>query len=467
MITKRESKLSVLMIVVQVIITLIIFVLTEILFPNNHFHRYNTGLLMALIILVWSFFLYKFNLGVIFRTQSVFSLLRGYVVTVSFGCFLMFQEILLISRFQEIHYSFTYVVYFGLVNLIALIAFKVFFHRVMLSLRKRGFNTRNVMIISDEDAQEFVESFIQAKDWGYKVHSVVSACEKFVKQFPQGQLIKTDEELLSFIRKKPIDDIFYCLRGKNETFNLERLISEMNTLGVSLHIMQHNTRIKKKTLLRDSHRFENTFISYQNTSDKYISLKIKNIMDVLLSLLILFTIFPLLILIAILIKNEDGGTIFFRQERIGQNGRRFVCFKFRTMVMNAEEMLKDLKTQNEADGPVFKIENDPRITRIGKLLRKTSLDELPQFYNVLKGEMSIVGPRPPLLKEVRQYEPEQLRRLSMKPGITCSWQVWGRHQVTFREWMQMDLDYIDNWSLWLDFKIIMSTVGVILKANGQ
>jgi lipopolysaccharide/colanic/teichoic acid biosynthesis glycosyltransferase len=100
-------------------------------------------------------------------------------------------------------------------------------------------------------------------------------------------------------------------------------------------------------------------------------------------------------------------------------------------------------------------------------LRKTSLDELPQFYNVLKGEMSIVGPRPPLLKEVRQYEPEQLRRLSMKPGITCSWQVWGRHQVTFREWMQMDLDYIDNWSLWLDIKIIISTVGVVLKANGQ
>lgn len=455
------------MIVIQIIITLIIFVSTEIFFPNNHYHRFNTGLLMSLIIVVWSYFLYKFNLGIIFRAQSLFSMLRGYVVTVSFGCFLMFQEILLISQFQEIHYSFTYVVYFGLVNLIALIAFKVFFHRVMLSLRKRGFNTRNVMIIADENSQQFVESFIQAKDWGYKVYSVVSACEKFVKLFPQGQLIKTDEELLSFIRKKPIDDIFYCLPGKNETFNLEGLISEMNTLGVTLHIMQRNTQIKRKTVFRDSNRFENTFITYQNTSDKYISLKIKDIMDVLMSLLILFAILPLLVIIALLIKHEDGGTIFFRQERIGQNGRRFICFKFRTMVMNAEEMLKDLKTQNEADGPVFKIENDPRITRIGKLLRKTSLDELPQFYNVLKGEMSIVGPRPPLLKEVRQYEPEQLRRLSMKPGITCSWQVWGRHQVTFREWMQMDLDYIDKWSLWLDFKIIVSTIGVILKANGQ
>lgn len=455
------------MIVVQVIITLIIFVSTEILFPNNHYHRFNTGLLMGLIVVVWGYFLYKFNLGIIFRTQSLFSMLRGYVVTVSFGCFIMFQEILLISHFQEIHYTFKYVVYFGCVNLIALIAFKVFFHRVMLSLRKRGFNTRNVMIIADEKGQEFVESFIQAKDWGYSVHSIVSACEKFVSLFPEGKLIKADEDLLAFIRKKPIDDIFYCLPGKNETFNLERLIAEMNTLGVTLHIMQHNTQIKRKTLFRDSHRFENTFITYQNTSDKYISLKIKDIMDVLLSLLILFAIFPLLVIIALLIKNEDGGSVFFRQERIGQNGRRFVCFKFRTMVMNAEEMLKDLKAQNEADGPVFKIENDPRITRIGRLLRKTSLDELPQFYNVLKGEMSIVGPRPPLLKEVRQYEPEQLRRLSMKPGITCSWQVWGRHQVTFSEWMQMDLDYIDNWSLWLDIKIIISTVGVVLKANGQ
>ena len=162
------------MIVVQVIITLIIFVSTEILFPNNHYHRFNTGLLMGLIVVVWGYFLYKFNLGIIFRTQSLFSMLRGYVVTVSFGCFIMFQEILLISRFQEIHYTFKYVVCFGCVNLIAFIAFKVFFHRVMLSLRKRGFNTRNVMIIADEKGQEFVESFIQAKDWGYTVHAMVS-----------------------------------------------------------------------------------------------------------------------------------------------------------------------------------------------------------------------------------------------------------------------------------------------------
>lgn len=177
--------------------------------------------------------------------------------------------------------------------------------------------------------------------------------------------------------------------------------------------------------------------------------------------------FPLLILIALLIKLEDGGPVLFKQERIGLNGRRFTCYKFRSMVMNAEELITDLLDMNESDGPTFKIENDPRITKIGRILRKTSLDELPQFYNVIKGEMAVVGPRPPLLREVQQYERSQLRRLSMKPGITCKWQVWGRNKVSFKEWMRMDLDYIDHWSLALDIKIMFATIGVILKANGQ
>ena len=177
--------------------------------------------------------------------------------------------------------------------------------------------------------------------------------------------------------------------------------------------------------------------------------------------------FPLLILIALLIKLEDGGPVLFKQERIGLNGRRFTCYKFRSMVMNAEELITDLLDMNESDGPTFKIENDPRITKIGRILRKTSLDELPQFYNVIKGEMAVVGPRPHLLREVQQYERPQLRRLSMKPGITCKWQVWGRNKVSFKEWMRMDLDYIDHWSLALDIKIMFATIGVILKANGQ
>ena len=137
------------------------------------------------------------------------------------------------------------------------------------------------------------------------------------------------------------------------------------------------------------------------------------------------------------------------------------------MVVDAEALLDSLQDKNESDGPTFKIEKDPRITKIGRILRKTSLDELPQFLNVIKGEMSVVGPRPPLLKEVKLYERCQLRRLSMKPGITCIWQVKGRNKVSFEEWMQMDLEYIDKWSLWEDTKLILGTVGVIFKMSGR
>ena len=196
-------------------------------------------------------------------------------------------------------------------------------------------------------------------------------------------------------------------------------------------------------------------------------LKVKDMFDLVFSSFVVIVLFPLFAIIALLIKVNDGGPVFFKQERIGLNGRRFICYKFRSMVVDAEAMLEGLQDKNESDGPTFKIKKDPRITKIGCILRKTSLDELPQFLNVIKGDMSVVGPRPPLLKEVKLYERCQLRRLSMKPGITCIWQVKGRNKVSFEEWMQMDLEYIDKWSLWEDAKLILGTVGVIFKMSGR
>ncbi|MDR0811425.1 MAG: sugar transferase, partial [Paludibacter sp.] len=218
---------------------------------------------------------------------------------------------------------------------------------------------------------------------------------------------------------------------------------------------------KVKNILPKNGVVEN--VGYQH----YFSYKMKTLLDLILSSIILVILSPLLATVATLIKLEDGGPVFFKQQRIGLNGRRFMCYKFRTMVVNAEALLPQLQAFNEVDGPVFKIKHDPRITHIGKLLRKTSIDELPQFYNVIKGEMSIVGPRPPLLKEVQQYERSQLRRLSMKPGITCIWQVEGRNIVSFEEWIEMDLRYIDNWSTWLDVKLILKTILVVFKRSGS
>ena len=169
---------------------------------------------------------------------------------------------------------------------------------------------------------------------------------------------------------------------------------------------------------------------------------------------------------AILIKLTSPGSILFRQQRCGLNGRLFDMYKFRSMVDDAEHHRFELDALNEMDGPVFKSSYDPRITRVGKFIRRFSIDEFPQFYNVLRGDMSLVGPRPPLPQEVARYERWQRRRLSMKPGMTCLWQISGRNEVSFEDWMKLDLTYIDNWSLLLDLKILLKTVPVVLLGRG-
>lgn len=185
---------------------------------------------------------------------------------------------------------------------------------------------------------------------------------------------------------------------------------------------------------------------------------IKRIMDVFLSSLGLIVLSPLLLIVAIAIKLESRGPIVFVQERVGLNGKRFKMYKFRSMVSDAEEMKKNLEECNEMSGPMFKMKEDPRVTKIGKFIRKTSIDELPQFVNVIKGEMSIVGPRPSLPKEVEQFESWMLERLDVKPGITCIWQVSGRNDVSFKQWMEMDIKYVRKKSIGLDIKLIFKTL---------
>lgn len=187
-----------------------------------------------------------------------------------------------------------------------------------------------------------------------------------------------------------------------------------------------------------------------------------------LALLILLTVIPVIPLIALLIKITSPGPVFFKQQRSGQNGRPFMLYKFRTMVTNAEQYKHELEAMNEMRGPVFKVTNDPRVTPIGKFLRKYSLDELPQLWNVLWGEMSLVGPRPLPVDEVKRFSDlAHRRRLSVKPGLTCLWQIGGRNQIfDFKDWVRLDLEYIDNWSLWLDFKILLLTIPAVLRGTG-
>lgn len=193
---------------------------------------------------------------------------------------------------------------------------------------------------------------------------------------------------------------------------------------------------------------------------------VKRSIDFVAALIGILLIAPVLLVIAIAIKATDRGPVLFRQTRVGQFGRPFACLKFRSMCMDAEAKLAALRAVNEEDGPTFKMKDDPRVTKIGKLLRKYSLDELPQLFNVLRGDMSLVGPRPPLPSEVEEYDWWQRRRLSVRPGITCIWQVFGRNRVPFERWMEMDLQYIDNWSLTMDMKLLARTFGTVVKGTG-
>jgi len=323
-----------------------------------------------------------------------------------------------------------------------------------------------IFIIADNSSVPFIDQIIETDDWGYIINGIVSDSEKVIQKYKDRFPVFSEKDDFSYlITNNVVDEVFFYQQSFN-TKSIEERIKQCKDIGVGFHI--HNNVLifsgLKPTVTFVNQQFVLSFI---NSPGNYFSLKVKVILYFILTLIILILISPVMLLISVLIKLEDGGPVFFKQVRVGRHGRLFKCFKFRTMVVNAEELREKLMALNEVDGPVFKIKNDPRITKIGRFLRKTSLDELPQFFNVLFGDMSIVGPRPPIPSEVEQYERNLIRRLSINPGITCIWQVSGRNNVPFDRWMEMDMEYIDNWSLALDMKIILRTIKVVLRGNGQ
>lgn len=210
----------------------------------------------------------------------------------------------------------------------------------------------------------------------------------------------------------------------------------------------------------------NNFIDSNKEMDRvsknmYFYLVIKRLLDLVGAIVGIIITCPITLIVAIAIKLESKGPVFFAQERVGINGKKFKMYKFRSMVVNAEELKEKLSAHNEMSGPMFKMKEDPRVTKIGKIIRKTSIDELPQLINILKGEMSLVGPRPSLPKEVEEFEPWMLERLRVKPGLTCYWQVSGRNSIDFEDWMKLDIKYVRERSLWIDIKLIFKTMGVL------
>ena len=333
--------------------------------------------------------------------------------------------------------------------------------------RARGFNTRYLVVFADHFSDAIIEKLIEQKEWGFQVKYILSNSKLIKAKFGERtRVYRENADLRYLLDCEVIDEVIYC-KNKIENKQLLDILKICEEVGVLFRMQSNLSPLKPARLQLQTINMATSFQLFDAPSNSF-GLVIKNITDIYVSAVALLLLSPLFLLITLFIKLESRGSVFFIQERIGLRGRKFKLFKFRTMVQNAESVKKFLEEQNEADGPVFKIKHDPRVTRFGRILRKTGLDELPQLFNVIKGEMSLIGPRPPVEREVVQYKRWQLRRLSVKPGITCSWQVLeNRNDVSFDKWMNLDLDYIDNWTLKQDAILFLKTFNTVVKATGH
>jgi len=326
-------------------------------------------------------------------------------------------------------------------------------------------NFRNVLIVgTNPEAKAFAKKITGNSELGYQIIGYITAPNEAPDETPK-LFLGSIEKLPEILEIEKIDEIIICIPFQRNIKAITHIIALGYDLGV---VVRFTPGLDYARILKSLHveTFDgNTIVTFFRESH-VLQLLVKRFMDIAVSALMLLLLSPLFALIALLVKLDSKGPIFFAQERVGMNKRSFKLLKFRSMVVNAEELKANLADQNEVDGPVFKIKKDPRITRIGRFIRKTSIDELPQLWNALVGDISLVGPRPPLFSEVKQYEWLFRKRISIKPGITCLWQVSGRNNLSFDEWMELDKQYIDNWSIWLDIKILLLTIPTVLLGRG-
>ena len=336
-------------------------------------------------------------------------------------------------------------------------------------LRRRGHNLRNVLIIGTNARALEVANCLRAEpEWGYRILGFVDEPWPGIANAPSPAvpLVANTFGLADYLRQNIVDEVAIYLPLRSFHAKASRIAHLCKQHGIAVRYDADVLGINRASMSRM--QFDSDPYSIGSTSSQHgWALVFKRLFDLLGSAMLLLLLGPLLALTALLVRLSSPGPIFFRQERIGINKRRFYIWKFRTMVVNAESLMPHLEAQNEVSGPVFKIKNDPRITPIGKWLRRTSIDELPQLFNVLRGEMSLVGPRPLPVRDFEGFSEDwQRRRFSVRPGITCLWQVQGRSEIGFDRWMELDLEYLDQWSLWLDLKILAMTIPAVMKGSG-
>jgi exopolysaccharide biosynthesis polyprenyl glycosylphosphotransferase len=428
------------------------------------------------IVVLWLFGLYRLRARWSARTE-VIDVARGVLLlAVSTFVLLFWLKLPNVSR------QFLLVLFPA--QLLVTVASRFVLRAAFAAARARGMNSRFMLVVgTGPAAQAFADRIEARREMGLHVIGHLAAPPaadgEVVAGFPGGTPTSADERQRS--RQRPLlgslDDIELVLHSRivdevaiclppSQIALVEPITRLCEDEGRIVRIPTDETgltlpgaRIEEFDGIR--------IMSLVYGPDRAVALVVKRSVDVATSALALVLLSPILGALALWIRARDGGPVLFRQTRIGEHGRPFLVVKFRTMIADAEERLRELEDRNEIRGHAFKVTDDPRVTRTGAVLRALSLDELPQLWNVLRGEMSLVGPRPPLPREVNQYDVWHRRRLSMKPGITGLWQVAARRESEFDRWVRMDLDYIDRWSLWLDVKIIARTIPAILTQQGR
>lgn len=414
--------------------------------------------------LIWVSGLYTFGMYRSFRTRTVRDLLFIVFQSTIFS-FVLFGFFLYLLKIEDVSRS---VIFMNiLVAFIFLCISKVIVVWAFRYIRHRGLNFRNIILVgTGPRAQNFMRLIESHPEWGLRIIGLVDNEKSLVGKAICGyKVMGMFEDLAHIIHNNVVDEIVFVVPGL-WLRKIENIIQMCETEGIKVNVAvdiyePQFSKMKLSTL------YTFPLLSFESTPDKLGHLMVKRLFDITFSSIALVALAPFFLLFAVLIKLSSPGPVFYKQIRCGLNGRKFVLYKFRTMDTNAEERLQELMRFNEMQGPAFKLQDDPRIHPLGKFLRKFSLDEIPQFFNVLRGDMSLIGPRPPLPREVEQYDDWHRRRLRMRPGITCLWQVNGRNKITdFDDWANLDLEYIDNWSLGLDFKILVRTIPVVLMGTG-
>ena len=459
-----------------IILSVRLSVISERIFHNLPWYELESAsfnfVVMPFMLIIW-YYLIKYNESdYLYRITPY----KKYFQSVLFVTCLGISTLISMEFFikYDLFYRST-IIFFSIFSFSLLFFKRVFLKTILNKIRSYGIDQKHILIIGwGSRTKDLVDQFDRNSEFGIIVKYIIDPQRLYNSKFFNNIPVTTKlTNIKDIVLDNAIDEVFIT-KSLNNIEGFERIFNFLNACGINYHLMVESSGFKidiEKLRIKPELKYFYGIptISYHAIPADLYRLYIKNFFEKIFAFCILLIASPCLMIFCIMIGLTSKGRILFKQERVGLHGRKFNAIKLRTMVQDAEKTKKELISLNEQDGPAFKLANDPRITKIGYFLRKYSLDELPQLWNVIKGEMNLIGPRPLPVSEVENIDNfSYLRRHSMKPGITGLWQVSGRNNIKqFEDWVKMDLEYIDNWSLWLDFKIALKTIPAILKGTGK